>query len=792
MSTSLLDQLRDYGEHFEAGLPSMEFDEIAARSIPLLGPRSVRPRPVWVAAAAAASVIVVAVGLVALLAPLAGDEPIPVVVNPTIPLQPIEGLPDAAAPRPIDITSGVTVAPDGTLWAATGAGIVRWDLSTGTPTVYPATDLPTGGDHPSGIVAAPDGTIWVSTWAPQRILRFDGSAWSPADAFENLAVVNPPCIPDEECRQSITAMAVGADNVLWVAVGPETLVRYNGADWEAIEVPAESQASDGVLAWASSLTVAPDGTLWAAGGEEVASFDGTSWTRYSAGDGLPGGGIWSIAVTPDGTVWAGAVSDEVLGTAGGLSRREGNGWSTLTEQDGLFSNDIRSLAVADDGTLWAVHASASDGTPLPGTYRAGGALSRLEGDIWTTVSLDEVGGGFGWGSAVDEYGAMWVASRWGVVGYNGHEAIRLRVAESMVPIRLDETPLSDSSVLAISGSILTDRPAGPVPPVATCPSGSHPDQPGPVDQARPPTMSLPSAVIDEQSGVMVALADTARNGSRTWTFDLCTNTWQRMEPEREPPDDYPTMIYDRDSDRTLAVGFDSVWSYDVETDAWTEHGRPPQSARYHLAYHDSSGLVVAHTVDSFSRTYDLDLWAYDLDTDTWTSIAQSSPLEVGGSSSPLLVYDPSVDRFVVYMGDNCSGFGPYDGCGSEQTWIFDQHTGTWSREDTVTPEVPLGYGAFGGESTFDESTQRVVVFNFGILIAHDARAQEWEVVSDRGPFSRSGHVIAFDPVNQRLVMTGGEARVLSEMPYWEARNDVYAFNTRTGEWITLLDQTGEQ
>ena len=369
------------------------------------------------------------------------------------------------------MTSDVAIAPDGTLWATTEAGIVRWDLAAMTPTVYPTADLPTGGGGLGGIVAAPDGTIWASTGEPQRILRFDGDSWSQADGFADLTVVNPPCIPDQDCLQPITGMAVGVDGIVWVAVGPETLVRYDGATWEVIEVTAASEVPSGAAAWGSSLTVAPGGTLWAAGWEEVLAFDGTAWTRYPAAEGLPERGILSIAVAPDGTVWAGAVADEFTGRAGGLARQEGSSWAPVTGNDGLFSKDVRSLAIGEDGTLWAVHGAASDGTPLPGTRRAGGALSRFENDTWSSVFLDEVGAGFGMESVVDGSGSLWVASRWGIIGYDGDQAIGLRVPESMVPVGSDETPVVEPEVPR-SRDLPDTRPIDRIADVDFAPDGS--------------------------------------------------------------------------------------------------------------------------------------------------------------------------------------------------------------------------------------------------------------------------------------------------------------------------------
>ena len=74
----------------------------------------------------------------------------------------------------------------------------------------------------------------------------------------------------------------------------------------------------------------------------------------------------------------------------------------------------------------------------------------------------------------------------------------------------------------------------PVGQVFECPPGSTPDEPGPVDQARPRRWPWSAMAFDRRAGRLVALADTG-DGVETWTFDVCTNTWTRMHPNREPP-----------------------------------------------------------------------------------------------------------------------------------------------------------------------------------------------------------------------------------------------------------------
>jgi hypothetical protein len=159
----------------------------------------------------------------------------------------------------------------------------------------------------------------------------------------------------------------------------------------------------------------------------------------------------------------------------------------------------------------------------------------------------------------------------------------------------------------------------PVDPAFACPAGSTPDEPGPVDQARPPLSPWASA-FDRRAGrlVAVAIADTV---VETWTFDVCTNTWTRMHPDREPPGvSLSRLVYDVASDLTIGIHEPQgpeprtgrVWAYDLEADTWTEHGVAPT---FDTGFYDPvSGLVVGGVSE--------DLWYYDVETDAWTPISR--------------------------------------------------------------------------------------------------------------------------------------------------------------------------
>ena len=307
----------------------------------------------------------------------------------------------------------------------------------------------------------------------------------------------------------------------------------------------------------------------------------------------------------------------------------------------------------------------------------------------------------------------------------------------------------------------------PIGQVYECPPGTDPDEPGPVDQARPP-VSPWAIAFDRRAGKVIALAASTEgsqtdNGLQTWTFDVCTNTWTRMHPDREPPGGgLSRLVYDAASDLTIGIhepeGPDPrtgrVWAYDLEADTWTEHGVAPT---FDTGFYDPvSGLVVGGVAE--------DLWYYDVATDAWTPISQATRWEGLGRS--MYAYDASVDRIVVYtQGERVA-----------ETRLFDLRTGTWSRSAAETPSIEGG-GMWGGGHTimYDEAAERTVVagaFQWG---AYDVTADRWEIIYERDPPGPAVQPWAYDPVNRRLLVWGS------------GYGDIVAFDLVTREWTVLLE-----
>jgi hypothetical protein len=358
--------------------------------------------------------------------------------------------------------------------------------------------------------------------------------------------------------------------------------------------------------------------------------------------------------------------------------------------------------------------------------------------------------------------------------------------------------------MLIVGSQPEQKLTAVLPPVGelyTCPPGSRPDEPGPVDQARPAHVpAIPSAMaFDRRAGRLVELLDILTGdevtGTQTWTFDVCTNTWTRMHPDREPSSSGGGLVYDVDSDVTILFTSGEVWAYDLGADTWTLNGAVPpidptaldQAASW--AYDPVTGLVVVAAAE-FAAAPDHGarpprLWNYDVATDTWTPIRQDSP-PAAWDRGVGFAYDASADKMIAYAVHASPDTG-------NETWLFDLRTGTWSRAGAVTPNIRnyWGFNSYPSAMVYDEAEARTVVYGNEGLAAYDATTDRWESLNGSGDpgqgsvetGSSAWSMDTYDPVNGRLVGFGGGDGV------WDG---VWAFDPATRQWTVLLEGRDER
>ena len=315
----------------------------------------------------------------------------------------------------------------------------------------------------------------------------------------------------------------------------------------------------------------------------------------------------------------------------------------------------------------------------------------------------------------------------------------------------------------------TDKPG-----VAQCPAGSTPDEPGPADQERPALdMSIWGAAMDTQSGRVVVFNSWY---DQTWTFDVCSNTWEQAQPKAELNNEGPLlMAYDADDDLTIAVTESGVWSYSVESNTWTHltdivpTGEPTGVFQDDMTYDPVSGSVL------LVRYYPSGMWAFDVEAKTWTEIDQGDvvpgddAVTLGGSAASLLDFDVEADRLVLTL------LGDMD---RRATWTFDPRGRVWTRQDASPPAMYLGWVESGGEVAYDEAAGLTVALGSGVLATYSVADDEWTTVGtypEDSPQNRSGHRLVYDPVNERTLVFGGSSLY-----------DVWAYDLSNGTWLELV------
>jgi ligand-binding sensor domain-containing protein len=79
-------------------------------------------------------------------------------------------------------------------------------------------------------------------------------------------------------------------------------------------------------------------------GGGLTRYDGKTWTTFTKAQGLGGNFILTLSLDPDGRVWA--------GTDGGASWFDGNSWHTIDAADGLPDNFVFSILFDQGGHRW--------------------------------------------------------------------------------------------------------------------------------------------------------------------------------------------------------------------------------------------------------------------------------------------------------------------------------------------------------------------------------------------------------------------------------------------------------
>ena len=197
--------------------------------------------------------------------------------------------------------------------------------------------------------------------------------------------------------------------------------------------------------------------------------------------------------------------------------------------------------------------------------------------------------------------------------------------------------------------------------------------------------------------------------SETWAYDFNTNTWTKMSPG--PANHLGARIaYDQESDRIILFGgydmlgffYNDTWAYDFSTDTWEEMApvTSPPGRNYQAMTYDSKAdrVLTWGGLDEYGeKPVDESMWSYDYNSDTWTEILPGPGEYPAGRDYAQMTYDVESDRTILFGGVPA---------GSDETWAYQYESNSWTKMNPSLIPAPLSRHVM----VYNSSADRVVLF----------------------------------------------------------------------------------
>ncbi len=205
------------------------------------------------------------------------------------------------------------------------------------------------------------GRLWVST--SRGIGIWDGRTrrWERIPALE------------QSSRREVRQMQLAGDGAVWALTGTGSLVRI---DADRVVTNSYPNYRGGVF---TTISAAPDGSIWGTTRQHVVRFDAKSGSRKAAEVPSPsedGGEVDYLSFAPNGALWATG--------PGKLYRYDGRNWKTFTAQDGLQGQTISSILAVSDSDVWIAY---NDVVRVTHVQLTSNGVARMEHYPWDWAIL---------------------------------------------------------------------------------------------------------------------------------------------------------------------------------------------------------------------------------------------------------------------------------------------------------------------------------------------------------------------------------------------------------------------
>ncbi len=216
------------------------------------------------------------------------------------------------------------------------------DIAVFHPGAGPASGTFRIATHPEGkrigfMGQRGDGTAWVQVFendnSKWRLEIFDGTRFLPANQ------------PEITSLKDLRAVTETRNGDFWLGAADSLGQIHNGK--LRVFGANDGFTETGVF----SAVEGADGRIILAGRESITEYDGKSFRTLRSIDAAE-----SVSLSPDGSLWAGSgsgVHRYALGKAGDLFSGQGGHWITNTVDDGLPATAVRKVYADSQGRIWA-------------------------------------------------------------------------------------------------------------------------------------------------------------------------------------------------------------------------------------------------------------------------------------------------------------------------------------------------------------------------------------------------------------------------------------------------------
>ena len=200
-------------------------------------------------------------------------------------------------------------------------------------------------------------------------------------------------------------------------------------------------------------------------------------------------------------------------------------------------------------------------------------------------------------------------------------------------------------------------------------------------------------VYDPASGKVVMFGGIEKEGTLlgdTWIYDPSTNAWTEVTAAGTTPSARGghAMVYEPATGKVLLFGgkddsgvLNDTWTFDVATTTWTRlepaNGSPTARYGHAMTVEDATGKVLVFGGWDSKKYFD-STWVYDPAANSWTSLDTQGLLPSASGRAIASLYDAATGSVTMFGGTSGSSF-------LRDVIYFDPATSTWTTAETGSP-----------------------------------------------------------------------------------------------------------